>query len=59
MNPSLCSNCRNAESAYQYNGHAYIPAEVCVYEMTYFPRAKACSKFEAIDGLESEDKEAA
>lgn len=52
---SLCANCRNAESAYQYNGRAYVQMEICVYDMTYFPRAQACAKFEAVDGLDADD----
>jgi hypothetical protein len=42
----LCDKCANVDTFYVLHGNHYVPKENCVYDMTLYPRASKCAKFE-------------
>lgn len=43
---TLCETCQNKDEAFVLHGQKYVPQDICVYEMTTFPRAHKCHKYE-------------
>lgn len=56
MTPNyLCGSCDNKDVRYiRIGGHDYAPKMVCDYDMTMFPNAKDCDKYEARGGDDGE-----